>query len=107
MPGVRVSLDSLVNRTSQLPKIALEKPSRVIGRNTIDGMKSGIVMGQAACMDGMIERIWEELGYETAVVATGGIAPMIIPNCKHDIIIDDALTLFGLKIIYEKNIDRD
>lgn len=107
MPGVRVSLDSLVNRTSQLPKIALEKPSKVIGRNTIDGMKSGIVMGQAACMDGMIERIWEELGYETAVVATGGLAPMIIPNCKHDVIIDDALTLFGLKIIYEKNIDRD
>lgn len=107
MPGVSVSLESLVNSTSQLPRIALEKPMKVIGKNTIDGMKSGIIMGQAASMDGMIDRIWDELGYETKVVATGGLASMIIPNCKHEIIIDDALTLSGLKIIYEKNIARD
>lgn len=104
MPGVRVSLDSLVNRTSQLPKIALEAPEKVIGKNTIDCMKSGIIMGQAASMDGMIDRIWDELGYETKVVATGGLAPCIMPNCVHDIIVDDALTLYGLKIIYEKNV---
>ena len=103
MPGVRVSLDSLVNRTSQLPKIALEAPAKVVGRNTIDCMKSGIIMGQAASMDGMIDRIWKELGYETKIVATGGLAARIIPNCVHDIIVDDALTLIGLKIIYEKN----
>lgn len=103
MPGVRVSLDSLVNRTSQLPKIALEAPENVIGKNTIDCMKSGIIMGQAASMDGMIDRVWKELGYTTKVVATGGLAPRIIPNCVHDIIIDDELTLTGLKIIYEKN----
>lgn len=104
MPGVRVSLDSLVNRTSQLPKISLEAPERVVGTNTIDCMKSGIIMGQAASMDGMIDRIWKELGYTTKVVATGGLAPRIIPNCVHDIIVDDELTLVGLKIIYEKNI---
>lgn len=103
MPGVRVSLDSLVNRTSQLPKIALEAPEYVIGKNTIDCMKSGIIMGQAASMDGMIDRVWKELGYTTKVVATGGLASRIIPNCVHDIIIDDELTLIGLKIIYEKN----
>lgn len=103
MPGVRVSLDSLVNRTSQLPKISLEKPSKVIGKNTVDSMKSGVIMGQAASMDGMIDRIWKELGYETKVVATGGLAPVIIPNCTHDIIVNDELTLVGLKIIYEKN----
>lgn len=103
MPGVRVSLDSLVNRTSQLPKISLEAPEYVIGKNTIDCMKSGIIMGQAASMDGMIDRIWNELGYKTKVVATGGLTPRIIPNCVHDIIIDDELTLTGLKIIYEKN----
>jgi len=103
MPGVRVSLDSLVNRTSQLPKIALEAPENVIGTNTVDCMKSGIIMGQAASMDGMIDRVWKELGYEAKVVATGGLAPKIIPNCVHDIIIDDELTLTGLKIIYEKN----
>lgn len=103
MPGARVSLDSLVNRTSQLPKISLEAPNSVIGKNTIDCMKSGIIMGQAASMDGMIDRIWEELGYKTKVVATGGLASRIIPNCVHDIIVDDELTLTGLKIIYEKN----
>ena len=103
MPGVKVSLDALVNSTSQLPKIALEAPSRIVGKNTIEGMKSGIVMGQAASMDGMIDRIFDELGYETKIVATGGLASIIIPNCKHDIIIDDELTLNGLKIIYEKN----
>lgn len=103
MPGVRVSLDSLVNRTSQLPKIALEAPPKTIGKNTIDCMKSGIIMGQAASMDGMIDRIWDELGYQTKVVATGGLASRIIPNCRHDIIIDDELTLVGLKIIYDKN----
>lgn len=103
MPGVRVSHDSLVNRTSQLPKIALEAPEKVIGKNTIDCMKSGIIIGQAASMDGMIDRIWDELGYKTKVVATGGLAPRIMPNCTHDIIVDDELTLIGLKIIYEKN----
>ena len=60
-------MDSLVNRTSQLPRISLEAPKKVIGRNTIDCMKSGIVMGQAACLDGMIERIYDELGYEAPV----------------------------------------
>jgi len=105
MPGVRVSLDSLVNRTSQLPRIALETPKNVIGRNTIDCMKSGIILGQAASMDGMIDRIWDELGYKTQVVATGGLAATIIPDCRHDIIIDNELTLKGLKFIYDKNVD--
>ncbi len=103
LPGVKVSLDSLVNRTSQLPKISLEAPKKVIGRNTIDCMKSGIVMGQASCLDGMIERIFEELGYEAAVVATGGLAGCIVPHCKKKIIHDNELTLKGLGLIYQKN----
>lgn len=104
MPGVRVSLDSLVNRTSQLPRIALETPKKAVGKNTIDCMKSGIILGQAASMDGVIDRIWDELGYKTKVVATGGLSSRIIPDCKHDIIIDNELTLKGLKYIYDKNI---
>lgn len=103
LPGVKVSLDSLVNRTSQLPRISLEPPKKVIGRNTIDCMKSGIVMGQAACMDGMIERIFDELGYEAPVVATGGLAGSIVPHCKREIICDNELTLKGLGLIYHKN----
>lgn len=103
LPGVKVSLDSLVNRTSQLPRISLEAPKKVIGRNTIDCMKSGIVMGQAACLDGMIERIFDELGYEAPVVATGGLSGSIVPYCKKKIICDNELTLKGLGIIYRKN----
>ena len=106
LPGVKVSLDSLVNRTSQLPRISLEAPKKVIGKNTIDCMKSGIIMGQAACIDGMIERIFEELGYEAAVVATGGLAGSIVPHCKRKVIHDNELTLKGLNIIYRKNIEQ-
>lgn len=103
LPGVKVSLESLVNRTSQLPKISLEAPKKIIGKNTIDCMKSGIIMGQAASMDGMIERIWEELGYKAQVVATGGLAGCIVPHCKKKIIYDNELTLKGLNVIYRKN----
>lgn len=103
LPGVRVSLDSLVNRTSQLPRISLEAPKKIIGKNTIDCMKSGIIMGQASCIDGMIERIWDELGYQAQVVATGGLAGCIVPYCKKKIVHDDELTLKGLEIIYRKN----
>lgn len=103
LPGVKVSLESLVNRTSQLPRISLEAPKKVIGKNTIDCMKSGIVIAQAACMDGMLERIWEELGYRTKVVATGGLAGSIVPYCKEEIVYDNELTLKGLYIIYSKN----
>ncbi len=103
MPGVKVSLESLVNRTSQLPRISLEAPKKIIGKNTVECMKSGIVIGQAAQMDGMVERIWEEIGTQAAVVATGGLAGCIIPHCKNQIICDNELTLKGLGIIYNKN----
>ncbi len=105
LPGVKVSLESLVNRTSQLPRISLEAPKKMIGKNTIDCMKSGIIMGQAACIDGMIERIFEELGYEADIVATGGLAGKIVPYCKKKIIYDNELTLKGLDIIYHKNVE--
>ncbi len=105
LPGVKVSLDSLVNRTSQLPRISLEAPKKIIGKNTIDCMKSGIVMGQAACLDGMIWRIFDELGYEAPVVATGGLSGGIVPYCKQKIIYDNELTLKGLGIIYYKNVE--
>lgn len=103
LPGVKVSLESLVNRTSQLPRISLEAPKKVIGKNTIDCMKSGIVLGQAACIDGMLERIFDELGYEARVVATGGLAGSIVPYCRKKIIHDNELTLKGLYVIYNKN----
>lgn len=103
MPGLRVSLDSLTSRTSQLPKISLDPPKKVIGSNTIDCMKSGIIYSTASSIDGLIERIEEEMGEHCTVVSTGGLAKSIIPYCKREIIIDDMLLLKGLMIIYNKN----
>lgn len=105
LPGVKVSLDSLVNRTSQLPKISLEAPRKIIGKNTIECMKSGIIMGQAASLDGMVERVWDELGYQARAVATGGLAGCIVPYCRREIVYDNELTLKGLGIIYRKNVE--
>ena len=104
LPGIRVSLDSLTSRTSQLPRISLDPPKRLIGKNTIDCMRSGILYGNASCIDGMIDRIEEELGMPATVVATGGLSGTIIPLCRHTIIYDDELLLKGLLLIYEKNI---
>lgn len=106
IPGIRVSMDSLVNQTSQLPRISFDTPEKVIGTNTVDCMKSGIINGNAAMIDGMIDRIEEELGYPVKVVATGGLAGVVVPNCKKEIITDDSLLLKGLNIIYHKNIDK-
>lgn len=106
LPGLRVSLDSLTSRTSQLPRISLDPPKRLIGKNTIECMKSGILYGNASCLDGMIDRIEEDLGEPVTVVATGGLAKKIIPLCRHSIIPDDELLLKGLLLIYEKNTDR-
>jgi type III pantothenate kinase len=103
LPGIRVSSDSLTSRTSQLPRISVEAPKKLIGTNTIDCMKSGMIYGNASCIDGMIQRINKELGEQATVVATGGLAPSIIPHCQEEIIIDDALLPKGLKLIYQKN----
>ncbi|MCR5793167.1 MAG: type III pantothenate kinase [Lachnospiraceae bacterium] len=103
LPGVNTSMNALVSNTAQLPKISMEAPEKMIGTNTIDCMKSGILVGHAACIDGMIDRIEEELGYSLNLIATGGLASVVIPLCKHDITIDDALILKGLQIIFDKN----
>ncbi len=103
MPGVMVSLNSLVGTTSQLPKISVEPPKKLIGSNTIDAMKSGILYSTAGGMDGIIKRIEAELGKSVTVVATGGLAKLITPYCEHEITLDDELLLKGLRIIYNKN----
>lgn len=104
LPGLRVSLDSLSNRTAQLPHISLDMPGKVIGKNTIDCMRSGIMYGNASMIDGIIDRMESELGSKATIVATGGLSKFITPLCKHHIIYDDALLLKGLLILYERNI---
>ena len=104
LPGMRVSMDSLTSMTAQLPHISMEAPKKLIGRNTIDCMKSGMVYGNASCIDGMIRRIKKELEREdVTVIATGGLSKVIIPYCEENIIYDNELLLKGLRLIYEKN----
>lgn len=103
VPGVRVSLDALTSRAAQLPGISLDRPKNVIGKNTVDCMRSGMMYGTAAMIDGLVDRIEEELGHSSTLIATGGMAQFIAPLCRHEIIIDKDLLLKGLNIIYKKN----
>ena len=103
MPGVKISMDALTDRTALLPGLQLDQPKKAIGRNTIDCMRSGIMMGAACTIDGMIERMEAELGYETTVIATGGIAKFVLPMCKKKIIYDKDLLVKGLATLYREN----
>lgn len=103
IPGVRLATEALSRGTSQLPHISLEAPKKITGTNTIDCMKSGAIYGNAAMLDGIIERVEEMLGQPATVVATGGLTHSIIPHCKRKIICDDDLMLKGLLILYKKN----
>ena len=102
-PGVKISLDALTDRTALLPGLQLDQPKRAIGRNTIDCMRSGIMMGNACMLDGMVQRMEEELGQKTTVVITGGIAKFIEPLCKTEMIYDKDLLLKGLATLYREN----
>lgn len=103
MPGVRISMDALTERTALLPGLQLDQPQKAIGRNTIDCMRSGIMMGSACMLDGMIERMEAELGCKTTVIATGGIAKFIVPLCKRKIVYDKDLLVKGLAALYREN----
>ena len=103
IPGVKISLDALTSRAAQLPGISLDKPKQVIGKNTIDCMRSGMIYGTASMIDGLIDRMEEELGHPSTLVATGGMAQFITPLCRHHIILEKDLLLKGLNIIYKKN----
>ena len=102
-PGVKVSLDALTSRAAQLPGISLDQPKHVIGKNTVDCMRSGTMFGNAAMIDGLVERMEEELGHRSTIIATGGLARFITPLCKRDIIVERDLLLKGLNLLYKKN----
>ncbi len=106
MAGVNLSLNALNSGTSQLPKIDLHNPGKVIGSNTDDCMKSGAVYGTACMIDGLIDRVEKELGEKATVLGTGGLAPVILRHCTHKILLEDDLLLLGLGVIYEKNIKK-
>ena len=103
IPGVNIALKALIEHTAQLPEIELEAPECVIGANTVECMQSGMIYGTASMLDGLIEKISSEMKEKPKVIATGGLAELIIPHCNTDIIIDDDLMLKGLNIIYKLN----
>lgn len=102
-PGVKISMDALTDRTALLPGLQLDQPKRAIGRNTIDCMRSGIMLGAACMLDGLIERMEEELGAKTTVIVTGGIARFVIPMCKTPMVYDKDLIIKGLAALYREN----
>lgn len=108
-PGVGLSQSSLARSASQLPDVSLEKPRRVIGKNTRDSMQSGLIFGAAAMLDGVLERVESELGMSAAsVVVTGENAGVIVPNCRRkDISIDEDLVMYGLWSIWRRNRGTD
>ena len=102
-PGVKISMDALTDRTALLPGLQLDQPKKAIGRNTIDCMRSGIMLGSACMLDGMVQRMEEELGEKATVVVTGGIARFVIPMCRTPMIYDKDLLLKGLVTLYREN----
>lgn len=102
-PGVAISVKALTDTSSLLPAISLEPPKKACGTNTIESMQSGIVLGTAAMIDGLLDRFAEELGEPKTIIATGGLSSFITPVCKREMIYDSDLILKGLKAIYEKN----
>jgi type III pantothenate kinase len=102
-PGLQISADAFFSRAAKLPRVEIVKPPRVVGKNTIHAMQSGIVYGYVGLVDGIVERLIAELGYPCSVIATGGLASLIAPLSKSIGEVDHALTLQGLRILYERN----
>lgn len=103
MTGLRLSLNALVSQASQLSGISLEVPRHVIGKNTADAMRSGLLYGNAAMLDGLIDRVEEELNTHVTVIATGGLAKSVTGECRHEISLEKNLVMDGLISIYLKN----
>jgi type III pantothenate kinase len=103
-PGVQISAEALFSRAARLHRVELAVPPRVVGRNPVHSMQSGIVYGYAGLVDGLVTRLRRELGYPCRVIATGGLARLIGPETESIETIDDDLTLTGLRLLYERNV---
>lgn len=104
-PGIEISLDALAQRAAQLRKVELVRPRSVIGKNTVEALQAGALYGFAGQVDGLVRRISDELGGVQAVIATGGLAPIVVPESETITHHDPDLTLVGLRLVFEKNVD--
>jgi type III pantothenate kinase len=102
-PGIEISMEALTARAAKLPRIDLIAPKQIIGKNTVEAIRAGVVYGFAAQVDGILERLRDELGRETEAIATGGLAGIVVPYCEGIDDVDDLLTLTGLRLIHERN----
>ncbi len=102
-PGIGISAEALFARTARLPRVDIRRPPRIIGSNTVGSLQSGLFYGYLALVDGLLERLLGEMGEDTKVVATGGLAPLFGDESKYISAVDDLLTLDGLRIIWERN----
>lgn len=105
-PGLEVSLNALISATAALRRVDLLPPRAATGRNTVEAIQSGLLYGHAGLVDGLVDRLVAELGGTATVVATGGLAPTIVPHCRSVKIVDSNLTLDGLRMIYEMNVEH-
>ncbi|WP_256762289.1 type III pantothenate kinase [Cohnella sp. WQ 127256] len=103
VPGLGIAAEALYQRAAKLPRIELTKPKTVIGRNTVAAMQSGIIFGYAGQVDGIVRRICKEFNVQPRVIATGGLAELIAGETETIEVVDDMLTLEGLRIVYERN----
>jgi type III pantothenate kinase len=103
-PGIQISADALFARAAKLPRVEITKPPKVVGRNTQHSMQSGIVYGYVGLVDGLVERLYDEMGFSPCdIIATGGLARLIAPLSRTIKEVDDELTITGLRILYERN----
>jgi type III pantothenate kinase len=101
-PGITISSDALFQRAARLPRVEIRRPRAVIGASTVGSIQSGLFYGYVGLVDGILRRMRAELGAETRVVATGGLAPLIATGSELIETVDDTLTLEGMRMIYER-----